>query len=76
MDDRSPRAVASSITASTARFLRMSPCSFTPVIHIAAQRLCRCKHCAALEPIWTSLAERLDGKVKVGKVNHEFILGD
>ncbi|KAK9918571.1 hypothetical protein WJX75_005071 [Coccomyxa subellipsoidea] len=28
-----------------------------------------CKHCAALEPIWTALAERLDGRVLVGKVD-------
>ncbi|CAL8464024.1 g3559 [Coccomyxa elongata] len=28
-----------------------------------------CKHCAVLEPVWTSLAERLEGKVMVGKVD-------
>ncbi len=29
----------------------------------------RCKHCVALEPVWIALAERLDGRVMVGKVS-------
>ncbi|EIE18999.1 thioredoxin-like protein [Coccomyxa subellipsoidea C-169] len=28
-----------------------------------------CKHCVALEPVWIALAERLDGRVMVGKVD-------